>query len=125
MKTNGILIIIVVLSLTCCEDSIKISTEIKGHWKWKSTCGGIVGCVYPSKTNTQKMVIQEELLRQFTNSDLTFSKHYSIKSLIEQGNSVTYEIAVDDNGVWVVSISNNILTINYGSVMESIYERIR
>ncbi len=125
MKTSRLLILIIALTLTFCDDNIRISTDLKGHWKWKSTCGGIVGCTYPSQTNNQNMIIQETLLQQFVNGDLTFSKSYSIKSLVEGDNSMTYEVEFDDDEIWTVEISNNILTILYNSVIESTYDRIR
>lgn len=125
MKRNRLPILVLALTLTFCEDSVRISTDLKGHWKWKSTCGGFVGCTYPSQTNTKKLIIQETQIQQFTAGDLTFSKDYSIKSLTVEDNSMTYEIEFGDNEIWNGEISNNILTIHHGSVITSTYERIR
>jgi hypothetical protein len=125
MKINRLLMLILALTLTFCDDSVRISTDLKGHWNWKSTCGGVVGCTYPSQTNNQKMIIQETLIQQFTNGDLTFSRNYSIKSTAKGDNSMTYEIEFDDDEIWIGEISNNILTIQYNSVIASNYERIR
>jgi hypothetical protein len=38
---------------------------------------------------------------------------------------MTYEIEFDDDEIWIGEISNNILTIQYNSVIASNYERIR
>lgn len=125
MEGNRLFILILALSLTSCDDSDRISTELKGHWNWKSTCGGVVGCTYPSQTYTQKMVIQETLIQQFTNDNLTFSRQYSIKSSVKGDNSMIYEIEFDDGEIWIGEISNNTLTIQYNSVITSKYERAR
>ncbi len=123
MKKINLLVLFLSLILTFCTDRVSSSTDLKGHWKWTSTCGGFVGCTYPSQANTQKLIIQETHIKSFTNDDLIFSKNYSILSLTEGDDSIIYEIKFDDNEIWMCEISNNILTIHYNSIITSTFER--
>lgn len=84
-----------------------------------------MGCIYPSQTNAQKMIIDETQIQIFANGDLTFSKNYSIVNLVEGDNSMTYQIKLEDGEIWIGEVSNNTLTTTRNSVISSIYERLR
>jgi hypothetical protein len=125
MKTPLVIILVVCLLMSCDKNEIKISDSLKGQWKWKSSCGGIVGCTYASKTEERTLIIDDSDFEIVHNGIVEFKGTYEIKSTSIQDNGKVYEIEFTDGTRWTASISKNNLSTGYSTFMYSNYERIK
>jgi hypothetical protein len=116
--------VIVTCLLTGCDDrDATICYSLKGHWTWKSTCGGVVGCVFASGTTYRTLKITDSTMEIVDNGLVTFQSEYSVQNVTDQDNAKLYQIELDDGIVWMVTISDNNLITDYASVIYSVYER--
>lgn len=124
MKNDITLLLLVSLSLTTCDyNDITASTEIKGRWEWKSTCGGIIGCVYASASNERTLIIGQKKLAIEQNGGSEFDTNYTIVKKIYLDDSASYELTIDNGSVWKAIIKNNYLIIEDG-IASSEYQRL-
>lgn len=120
----GLLALAFTLSATfiSCDDEKNNTTDIVGTWRWQSTCGGFVGCLYASSTNYKTLRITETTMEFSENGKTTGSGSYTINSVTGDDISKTYEIEVSDGGLLTVSVENNLLTIE-AIPTTSVYKR--
>jgi hypothetical protein len=123
MRTGLCIILLSCLLAACHKDNVGVSNELKGQWHWKSSCGGVVGCVYASDTDTHTLSITESTIEISDNGDITFSKAYQVKKVISADNSKSYEIEFSDGTTWTGVVSDNHLTTEFATVIFSVYER--
>ena len=107
----------------CYNHDIGISNDIKGQWIWKSSCGGAVGCVSSSQTNYRTLKISDTNVEIIDNGKITFNSNYSIINTTSSDHSKLYKIEFNGGLIWTLTISNNILSTDYASVLYSVYER--
>src|SRR5687767_4633583 len=123
MRTGLSIILLTCLLAACNKDNVGVSNELKGQWHWKSSCGGVVGCVYASDTNSRTLTITESTIEISEKGDITFSKAYQVKKVTSADNSKSYEIEFSDGTTWTGVVSDNHLTTEFATVIFSIYER--
>ncbi len=123
MKTWLWLFFLACVSLSCERNEPEITNELKGQWIWKSTCGGIVGCVTATVTTFRILTIADSEMKITENGDLTFRDTYQINSLTNEDDSKVYEIEFSDGMIWKISVSGKHLAIEY-SFLISVYKRL-
>jgi len=108
----------------CNHEDPTPSLSLKGVWKWQSTCGGIVGCVYSSDSQEQLLTINEHELTMRQNGDVTVQSTYTLQNVSSpNGNSRVYKILVDERLDYDIVIEGNKLTMDYHSLIVSVYHR--
>jgi hypothetical protein len=125
MKTQLFIILAIYSLISCDKNEIKISDSLKGQWKWKSSCGGIVGCTYASKTEVRTLIIDDLNFEITRNGVVEFKSSYHIKNTSTQDNAKVYEVEFTDGTSWTASISKNNLYTAYSAYMYSNYERTK
>lgn len=124
MRTRLFIILLLTSVLSAChKDTVGVSKELKGQWKWKSSCGGVVGCLYASDTNTQTLSITDSNFEITDNGNITFNKTYLVKKLTHTDDARRYEIGFSDGTTWIANLRDNELTTEFASVIFSVYER--
>ena len=114
--------LLVVTFASCEDEDDDLSTSLVGKWIWQSSCGGFVGCVYPTGSNHKILRITEDLLELNEAGKITLSDSYVVRSVDGDDQRKTYEIEFTDGSVWNGTIEHNLLTVTY-SVMTVIYKR--
>lgn len=117
-------VFILSVALVSCEDEVPETTNLEGAWTWQSSCGGFAGCSYSSFTDYKILRITDTLIELKERGKITLSGPFTIKSVVGDDSSKTYEIELSDGEIWTVSIQNNLLTVG-GFPVTSIYKRIR
>ena len=115
-------LLIVLIILSCDDDETPVSLKLEGTWTWESTCGGVVGCLYPDSKNFKTLKITETLLELNENGKITISGPYTVNSVTGDDTSKTYEIELSDGAIWPMSIQDNVLSIEF-VVVTSVYKR--
>ena len=105
-----------------CDDEKNNTTDIVGTWRWQSSCGGVVGCLYATSTNYKTLRITDTMIEYSENGKITGSEPYTINSLTGDDISKTYEIEVSNGGILTVSVQDNVLIIEAIPVT-SVYKR--
>jgi len=124
MKPTALCFLFVLFIVIACDETNDAAATLKGQWKWKSTCGGFVGCVYPSQSDTRLMIIGDTQVVIFNDGDVAFSKNYSLRRLQRKHNSTIFELAFNDDLIWTCEVFADGLTIHHNSVITSEYERL-
>ncbi len=124
MKAWVCLFFLACLSLSCDRNEPEITNGLKGQWIWKSTCGGIVGCVPAPTTISRILTISSSEMKIVNDGNIAFEKTYYIKNVSIQDNSKLYEVEFNDGIVWTVTLTENQLATDYASVIYSVYSRL-
>lgn len=124
MRTLPFLLVFLLIITSCDKEEMAISTELSGYWKWKSTCGGFVGCVYPSDAENKFMLITDTNIDMYQADDVISSSTYMIQNTTDTDSSKVYELALEDGSEWTATIENNNLTVHH-IVFTSVYERVK
>lgn len=127
MKTivSKFLSLLILLALTSChDDEIAVSPKLEGTWNWQSSCGGFVGCVYPTSKDSKTLTITETSVELNDNGKITMSGTYTVNSTTGDDNSRTYEMELNDGAIWTATIENNVLSI-HNVVVTSVYKRTK
>jgi hypothetical protein len=123
MKTRLFILFLTCILSSCEQKDTGISTRLTGQWNWKSTCGGVVGCVYSSPTNVKTLKITDSTIELTDNGQVTLEREYLINDVTDGDNSKVYEIEFTDGATWTGTVSNNTLNIDEFSFISSVYER--
>jgi hypothetical protein len=108
----------------CGHEDPAPSLSLNGVWKWKSTCGGIVGCVYSSDTQPEFLIVEEGKLTMRRNGEVTVQSTYTIQSISSPTeDSRVYKILLDGELDYDITIEGNKLTMDYHSMIVSVYQR--
>ena len=105
-----------------CDDEKHSTTDMVGSWRWQSTCGGVVGCLYATATNYKTIRITETMIEYSENGKITGIEAYTINSVTGDGISKTYEIEVSNGGILTASVQGTMLT-NEAIPAVSVYMR--
>jgi hypothetical protein len=105
-----------------CDDETPVTNSLEGPWSWQSSCGGIVGCVYPNSKDYKTLRITDTLLELNESGKITMSGNYTINSVNGDDKSKTYEIELSDTTEWVIVIEDNFLSMQTLPVI-SVYKR--
>ena len=123
MRTGLFIILLTSVLAACDKDTVGVSNELKGQWKWKSSCGGVVGCVNASDTDTQTLTITDSNFEITDNGNITFNKTYLVKKVTHTDDTRTYQIEFSDGTTWTADVTDKYLTTEFATVIYSVYER--
>jgi hypothetical protein len=124
MKRALCLLLATIAIFSCSEDQdTRPSSSFKGKWIWKSTCGGFIGCTYASGSASQELMIGDSVIFQRQNGKLIWSDTYVLKNVSTNGDSVVFELEMSDGTTWICTVTHNELSVEFLSVMYSVYRR--
>ena len=128
MKTRLFIILITSLLLACDKDDEGISNELKGQWNWKSTCGGVVGCVSSTPDYRMTMQISEtDMVTTVSNKDGTnlTSSSYLLIERQDQGGNTIYKIKFTNGTILTLTVNRDNLSITRDDfIFSSSYQRL-
>lgn len=123
---KNLLAVILVFIVASCDDELAISKDLRGEWRWKSSCGGFAGCTYASGTDSRKLTVDGTSLSIRINGELDFQTDYSILMQSDTAHVRTYLLDLNGNGTWTVKISDNLMMVILpGLNFTSSYKRIK
>jgi hypothetical protein len=114
----------VTLTFSCVKEEISL-TKLIGKWRWQSTCGGIVGCRIATETTNHFWIIDQSKIYFLDNEDTVSTSDYKIKGFSRKGISQIYELEFQNGSTLNATVENNIMEIDYGPPIVSIYKKIK
>jgi len=96
----------------------------KGHGPGNPRVADLQGVFIQVSRTTRFCELQGTLIELKERGKITLSGPFTIKSVVGDDSSKTYELELSDGENWTVSIQNNLLTVG-GFPVTSIYKRIR
>jgi hypothetical protein len=126
MKKYIAFILLIQLTFGACDnDDKEASNRLSGRWKWRSTCGGFVGCRYPISAADQVImtISSTSISTKQDNADGS-SSTYEILNRTNQDDATIYQVKITSTGeTWDITVNNDKLVMT-NAVFTKTYSRI-